>query len=102
MPYFVRFIISLLLLVFLAKSIVGNSLQTFKNTPQVLLIDENQENEQSDDIKDFKFLDICLKTNSIFTTITLFELNKTNESIDFYNNSLLNGFLNSSFKPPCS
>ncbi|MEY4286964.1 MAG: hypothetical protein RL511_1050 [Bacteroidota bacterium] len=91
----------LLIQLFILKVVCTGLLPIFKTDQQVCVLEESQENEESDDNYEFKFLDEYFEWTHLTTLHQSFHFNQFNELDTYFNAQLVLGFHNQSFKPPC-
>lgn len=91
----------LLLLLFVTKAVAANVFPLVNNLQQELVLDENQESEESDDVLEFNFLDVFLQVQQPVYSLTLFQTLVSKKSMSVYNFSLNIGYHHPAFRPPC-
>ena len=91
----------MLLLLFVTKAVAVNVFPLVKNLQQELVLDENQESEESDDLLEFKFLDVFLQVQQPIYALTLCQTLVSKKSMSVYNCSLNIGHHQPAFRPPC-
>lgn len=91
----------LLLLLFVTKAVAASVFPLVKNLQQELVLDENQESEESDDLLEFKFLDVFLQVQQPIYSLTLCQTLGSKKSMSFYNCSLDIGYHDPAYRPPC-
>lgn len=91
----------MLLLLFVTKAVAANVFPLVKNLQQELVLDENQESEESDDVLEYNFLDVFLQVQQPVYSLTLFQTLVSKKSMSVYNFSLNIGYHHPAFRPPC-
>lgn len=97
-----KIVTALLLLLFVTKAVAVNLFPVVKSIQQELTLDENQESEESDDLLEYKYLDVFLQAPQPVYFLKRCQTLVSKKSINFYNSSLNIGYLHPAFRPPCS
>jgi len=97
-----KFITLVLLLLFVAKAFAGGILPVSDSINQELVLDDLQENEESDDNQELKFLDFFYHYNQLISPCDHVLIPTSKKTIRFLNTSLNIGYLNPAFRPPCN
>lgn len=90
-----------ILLLCIAKAVVGSALPILKNADELLLVDESQQNEDTDDTFELDFSDEFIPTYNLISINCLKSSYIAKETILHYNSCLFKGHRNTLFKPPC-
>lgn len=90
-----------MLLLCIAKAFVGTALPILKNSDQLLLVDEGQQNEENDDTFELDFSDEFIPTDHLISIDCLKFSYIAKEPTLHYNSSVFKGHRNILFKPPC-
>jgi hypothetical protein len=97
-----KFFLLVLVQLFIVKAVFASALPIFKADQQVVLVEESQENEASDDSYELKFLDEYIdfaKHYALYNDANLLPLKK---AYSFHNPLLIIGYKNDAFRPPCA
>lgn len=91
-----------LIQLFVLKAVCIGVLPIFKFEQQLLVLEENQEHEESDDSFEVKFLDEFIELNQDLDIFKFFNQSATNKAYSSYHAALYIGHKNQSFRPPCA
>ncbi len=96
--------ISLFVLIqlFVLKAVCTSLLPILKSEQQLLVLEENQENEETDDSFEVKFLDEFIDSNQVMDLINFIDLSPSKKAYASYLATLNIGHKNQSFRPPCA
>lgn len=96
-----KYLFAFILLLCIAKAFVGSALPIFKNANELLLVDESQQNEDTDDTFEFDFSDEFIPTDNLISIQSLKLSYIAKQTMFHYNYSVFKGHRNALFKPPC-
>jgi|LauGreDrversion4_2_1035121.scaffolds.fasta_scaffold80467_3 hypothetical protein len=91
----------ILIQLFVLKVVCTGLLPIFKTDQQLWVLEESQENEESDDNYEFKFLDEYFEWSQLTSLVYSIHLSQSIDLDTYFNAKLVLGFRNLSFKPPC-
>lgn len=97
-----KFITLVLLILFVAKAFAGSVLPVFDSIHQELVLDDLQENEETDDTQELKFLDFFYQDSQLISPSGHVLIPTSKKAINFFNSSLNIGYLDPAFRPPCN
>ena len=91
-----------LIQLFVLKAVCTSVLPILKSEQQLLVLEENQENEESDDTFEVKFLDEFIDSNQVMDLFNFIDLSPSKKAYASYLATLYIGHKNQSFRPPCA
>ena len=97
-----KFLFILFIQLFVLKVVCPGLLPILHTDLKLLVLEESQENEESDNNLADIFLDDCLEQSHRIQLIPGFYPIIAKNIFSYYNDSLFIGFRNQSFKPPCA
>lgn len=91
-----------LIQLFVLKAVCTSVLPILKSEQQLLVLEENQENEESDDTFEVKFLDEFIELNQAIDLFNFIDKSPSKKAYSSYLAALYIGHKNQSFRPPCA
>jgi hypothetical protein len=91
-----------LIQLFVLKAVCTSVLPILKFDQNLLVLEENQENEETDDSFEVKFLDEFIDLNQAIDSFNFIDLSPSNLAHSSYLAALYIGHKNQSFRPPCA
>lgn len=91
-----------LIQLFVLKAVCTSVLPILKSEQQLLVLEENQENEETDDSFEVKFLDEFIELNQAIDLFNFIDLSPSKKAYASYLAELYIGHKNQSFRPPCA
>lgn len=92
----------ILIQLFVLKAVCTSVLPILKSEQQLLVLEENQENEETDDSFEVKFLDEFIELNQAIDLFSFMDLSPSKKAYASYLATLYIGHKNQSFRPPCA
>ena len=102
MPNLGKIFLFAMIQLFVVKAVCTAVLPILKSDQQVWFLEESQENEESDDSVELKFIDEFIELNHAFDLFDLINVNPSKKAYSSYNAALYIGHKNQSFRPPCA
>ena len=102
MPNLGKIFLFALIQLFVIKAVCNAVLPILKIDQQLLVFEESQENEESDDAFEVKFLDEYTDLNHTITVFHFIHLSPSKRDYSCYNAALYLGYKDQSFRPPCA
>ena len=102
MQYLGRIFLFVMIQLFVLKAVCTGILPILKSDQQVWVLEESQENEESDDSFKLKFVDEFVECNHSIDSFDLNNVSPSKKAYSSYNASLFIGHKNQSFRPPCA
>lgn len=91
-----------LIQLFVLKAVCTSVLPILKSEQQLLVLEENQENEETDDSFEVKFLDEFIEFNQAIDLLNFIDMSPSKKAYSSYLAALYIGHKNQSFRPPCA
>ncbi len=91
-----------LIQLFVMKAVCTSLLPILKFDQQMLVLEESQENEETDDSFEVKFLDEFIDLNQAVELFNFIDLSPSKKAYASYLAELYIGHKNQSFRPPCA
>jgi hypothetical protein len=91
-----------LIQLFVLKAVCTSVLPILKSEQQLLVLEENQENEETDDSFEVKFLDEFIELNQAIDLFNFIDMSPSKKAYSSYLAALYIGHKNQSFRPPCA
>jgi hypothetical protein len=102
MQFLGRIFLFAMIQLFVLKAVCTGILPILKSDQQVWVLEESQENEESDDSFKLKFIDEFVECNHSIDSFDLNNVSSSKKAYSSYNASLFIGHKNRSFRPPCA
>ena len=102
MPNLGKVFLFAMIQLFVMKAVCTAVLPILKIDQQLLVWEESQENEESDDAFEVKFLDEYVDLNHAIAAFNFVNLSPSKRAYSCYNAALFIGHKNRSFRPPCA
>lgn len=102
MQYLGRIFLFVMIQLFVLKAVCTGILPILKSDQQVWVLEESQENEESDDSFKLKFIDEFVECNHSIDSFDLINVSPSKKAYSSYNAALYIGHKNQSFRPPCA
>jgi hypothetical protein len=90
-----------LIQLFVMKAVCTSLLPILKFDQQMLVLEESQENEETDDSFEVKFLDEFIDLNHAVKLFNFIDLSPSKKAYATYRAALFLGHKNQAFRPPC-
>jgi hypothetical protein len=102
MQYLGKIFLFAMIQLFVLKTVCTGVLPILKADQQLLVLEESQGNEESDDSFKLKFIDEFVECNHSIDSFDLNNVSPSKRAYSSYNSSLFIGHKNRSFRPPCA
>jgi hypothetical protein len=102
MPSLGKIFLFAMIQLFVFKAVCTGILPILKSDQQLWVLEESQENEESDDTFELKFTDDFIDFTEQIELNNQLNFSSTKKAYASYNASLYIGHPNQSFRPPCA
>ncbi|MEN9969546.1 MAG: hypothetical protein RIR94_1751 [Bacteroidota bacterium] len=102
MPNLGKMFLFAMIQLFVLKAVCTGILPILKSDQQLWVLEESQENEESDDSFELKFIDEFIALNHAIDLFDFINVSSSKRAYSSYNAALFIGFKNESFRPPCA